>query len=272
MPKERQVINDFGKEWGFFKQTNRKELKNIYYQYFHIFPWNLINKQSIGFDMGCGSGRWAQFMAPNVGILNCIEPSKEAIKVAKENLKNHKNCIFQCSTISKCQLEVESQDFGYCLGVLHHVDNTLDDLKKCTSLLKKGSPFLLYLYYKFDNKPIWFKSIALIVDKFRIIISKLPFVLKLPICVLISIFIYFPLSKISWLLEKLNIDSKDIPLRAYRDKSLYCMMTDSLDRFGTKLEKRYNKLEIIEMMEKAGLVDISFSNKEPFWLAVGYKN
>ena len=153
MIKKNDIINDFGKEWGFFKQGNKKELRKVFNQYFHIFPWELITSKSEGFDMGCGSGRWAQFVAPKVGILNCIEPSESAIRVAKTNLKFNKNCKFKCSTVSQTNLRENSQDFGYCLGVLHHVENTLDDLKKCTSFLKKGSPFLLYLYYKFDNRP-----------------------------------------------------------------------------------------------------------------------
>ena len=37
--------------------------------------------------MGCGSGRWAKFIAPKVKILNCIDPSFKALKVAKIILK-----------------------------------------------------------------------------------------------------------------------------------------------------------------------------------------
>ena len=37
--------------------------------------------------MGCGSGRWAKFIAPKVKVLNCIEPSDKALKIAKQNLK-----------------------------------------------------------------------------------------------------------------------------------------------------------------------------------------
>ena len=44
-------------------------------------------------------------------------------------------------------------DFGFSLGVLHHTINTLENLIICTNKLEKGSPFLIYLYYRFDNKP-----------------------------------------------------------------------------------------------------------------------
>ena len=50
------------------------------------------------------------------------------------------------------------------------------------------------------------------------------------------------------------------------------MSTDSLDRFGTRLEKRFTKYEIIEMMRSCGLTDIKFSEKAPYWVAVGIKN
>ena len=49
------------------------------------------------------------------------------------------------------------------------------------------------------------------------------------------------------------------------------MKTDALDRFGTKLEKRYTKNEIKSLMISCGLEKIKFSNSEPFWIAVGYK-
>ena len=49
------------------------------------------------------------------------------------------------------------------------------------------------------------------------------------------------------------------------------MRTDSRDRFGTPLEKRYSKKEIYEMMKKAGLKKIKFKNSVPFWTVIGHK-
>lgn len=49
------------------------------------------------------------------------------------------------------------------------------------------------------------------------------------------------------------------------------MRTDSRDRFGTPLEQRFTKAEIAAMMQDAGLVDIRFSEREPFWVACGTK-
>ena len=52
---------------------------------------------------------------------------------------------------------------------------------------------------------------------------------------------------------------------------MYILRNDSLDRFGTTLEKRFSKKEIFSMMKNNGLVNIRFSDTAPFWCAVGFK-
>ena len=49
------------------------------------------------------------------------------------------------------------------------------------------------------------------------------------------------------------------------------MQTDAFDRFATKIEKRFTKKEISQMMRKAGLINIKFSKTTPFWVGIGYK-
>ena len=49
------------------------------------------------------------------------------------------------------------------------------------------------------------------------------------------------------------------------------MQTDAIDRFGTRLEKRYSRRETEEMMIKANLENIIFSENEPYWCVLGYK-
>ena len=62
------MIKDFGNEWSTYNQSSLKnsETEKLFNNYFQIFPFDKINKNSIGFDMGCGSGRWANFIAPKV--------------------------------------------------------------------------------------------------------------------------------------------------------------------------------------------------------------
>ena len=71
---DKNVVKDFGAEWKEYNQRNieNEELEIIFNNYFKIFPFHLVSKNSEGFDMGCGSGRWAKFIAPKVKKLNCI--------------------------------------------------------------------------------------------------------------------------------------------------------------------------------------------------------
>ena len=126
---DKKVVDDFGKEWEKYNQkisskTNfNNELKSAWNQYFDIFPFDDLKEDAQGFDMGCGSGRWAQFVADKVHTLNCVDPSEKALNVAKKNLLEFQNVNFYNASVNDEVLEKNSQDFGYCLGVLHHIPN-----------------------------------------------------------------------------------------------------------------------------------------------------
>jgi ubiquinone/menaquinone biosynthesis C-methylase UbiE len=265
-----KVIKDFGSEWKNFDQSKltENELINNFNQYFSVFPLHELDKKKEGFDLGCGSGRWAKLIAPRVKKLNCIEPSLEAIKVAKKNLDNNLNVIYYNSDFQNTNINENSQDFGYCLGVLHHTTEIKKGLNFCNKILKKDSPFLIYLYYSLDNRPFYYKIIWKISNFLRFFISILPFPIKKVVTNLIAVFIYFPTVKLVKFLDLLGLNTNNFPLSYYKDKSFYTMRTDSLDRFGTKLENRYTQIEIKEMLEKSGFKDIKFSNRMPFWVAV----
>jgi len=267
------VVRDFGLEWGKFDQkpVSIREQKEQFNQYFSIFPFERITHASTGFDAGCGSGRWAAFIAPMVGKLICIDASITALNVARENLREFENCEFINTSVGNLILKDDSMDFGYSLGVLHHIPDTEAGLRCCVSKLKPGAPFLLYLYYAFDNQPRWYKIVWRCSDYFRRFVSRLPFILKYPLTQLMALFVYLPLARVSLLLEKSGMNVKSIPLSAYRHKSFYTMRTDALDRFGTRVEQRFTKNEIRILMKNSGLVDIRFSENPPYWCALGYK-
>ena len=191
--EDKSVIRDFGTEWKIFdnKDLSTQALHKNFLDYFSIFPWQTASENWIGFDMGCGTGRWAQFVAPKVKLLNCIDPS-DAIYVAKDNLIKNTNIKYYKETTENCSIESGSQDFGYCLGVLHHIPNSQKALEDCAKLLKKGAPFLLYLYYNFENRPLWFKVLWRISDLIRKLLSRQPTIVKLFLCNLIASFIYYP--------------------------------------------------------------------------------
>jgi hypothetical protein len=181
------------------------------------------------------------------------------------------NCRFSNAEVANNPLPDESMDFGYSLGVLHHLPDTAAGIRACVAKLKSGAPFLLYIYYAFDNRPAWFRALWKVSDLARRLLCRLPFHLKLPVTMVIAAAVYYPLARLARTLEKLGMPVGAIPLSYYRDRSFYTMRTDALDRFGTRLEHRFTADQIRTMMESAGLERITFSNAQPFWCAVGYK-
>lgn len=269
---DQKTVESFGDEWSTFDQSSISddEAYKRFNEYFSVFPWEELPQEAEGFDMGCGSGRWARFVAPKVARLHCIDPSS-AIEVAQENLSTNKNVTFHKASLDSDCLPQKSQDFGYSLGVLHHVPNPVAAIRSCVNLLKPGAPLLLYLYYSFDNRPWWFRIIWRVSDFARRIIYRLPPLLKRTITEIIALFVYVPLTTFSRLMEKLGFNVTSIPLSYYRNYSFYTMRTDARDRFGTPLEHRFSRKQIKEMMQGAGLEDVHFSDSAPYWCAVGIR-
>ena len=137
--------------------------------------------------------------------------------------------------------------------------------------MKPNAPFLVYLYYSFENRPRWFRWIWKSTELLRYLISRAPNSLKYLICNAIAGIIYFPLARTAKFFKIIGLNVRNIPLSAYSNKSFYTMKTDALDRFGTQLEKRFTKIQIKEMMERAGLKNIRFSTRVPYWCALGTK-
>lgn len=239
--------------------------------YFSLFAFDAFPPDAEGFDLGCGTGRWAMLAAPKVGTLHCIDPSPRALGVARRRLASFPNVTFHEAGVDDIPFADGSQDFGYSLGVLHHIPDTAAAMASCVRKLKPGAPFLVYIYYAFDNRPRWFRRLWQVSDGGRKIISRLPFGLRKAVTTAIAASVYWPLSRGARLLERTGRDFANFPLRAYRNLSFYTLRTDALDRFGTRLEQRFTRDEIREMMAEAGLEQVTFREDLPFWVACGRK-
>jgi SAM-dependent methyltransferase len=242
----------------------------MFENYFSIFPWAKIPENAVGFDLGCGSGRWAKLVAPRVGKLYLFDPSEDALEVARRNLAGQTNCEFALAGADNIPLDDGSCDFGYSLGVLHHIPDTEAGMQNCIAKLKPGAPFLVYLYYNFDNRPAWFRAVWKTSDAVRRAVCCLPYPLRYALSQALAAGVYFPLARTAMIAENLGADVANFPLSQYRNNSFYVMRNDALDRFGTRLEKRFSKDEIEAMMQQCGLENITFSTTS-FWTAVGFK-
>ena len=269
------VAAGFGHEWSTFQQGEMEfsqvDREAIFQSYFKIFPWNELPPNAIGIDVGCGSGRWSTMVAPRVGHLHLLDASTDALAVARQNLAGNTNVSFHLASVGSIPLDDNSLDFAFSLGVLHHVPDTMAAIRAIASKLKVGAPFLIYLYYALDNRPWWYRAIWRFSNIFRVIISRLPPKLRLVISQIIAVAVYWPLARLAALVERAGFSPAAIPLESYRDRQFYVMRTDAYDRFCTRLEQRFTRRQVEQLLKGAGFDEIHFSDAVPYWCAVGTK-
>ena len=93
-----------------------------------------------------------------------VQPDEAALARARE-------AVVLCDKIPAADGEF---DRIYGNGVLHHVPDTAQGLRDCVRKLKPGAPFLVYLYYAFDNRPAWFRGVWRVSDFVRRGVSRMP--------------------------------------------------------------------------------------------------
>jgi SAM-dependent methyltransferase len=176
--------------------------------------------------------------------LHAIDASEVALTVARDNLCKVPNVSFHHNSLDTVGLPDGSLDFAYSLGVMHHVPDTAGAVASVARKLKRGAPLLVYIYYAFDNRPWWFRMLWRTTDAGRRVICRLPVRMRYLVCDFIALTVYWPLARVARLLESARIMPKTWPLAWYRDRALYVMRTDALDRFGTRLEQRFSREQI----------------------------
>lgn len=272
---DKPTVEGFDREWTTFTQSAEAftdaDRRAMFDGYFAIFPWERLPPESVGADIGCGSGRWAMLVAPRVGHLHAVDPAADALAVARANLAGLGNVSFHRASVSALPLADGSLDFAYALGVLHHVPDTAQAIRDVAAKLKAGAPFLLYLYYAFDNRSAGYRLLWKFSNAGRLILSRAPYPLQIAATTVIAYTVYWPITRLAALLEKLGKLPRSWPLTYYRHRALYVMRTDAFDRFCTRLEQRFTRAQIVDMLRAAGFDNITFSETEPFWVAVATK-
>ena len=200
-----------------------------------------------------------------------MDASREALDVARINLAPAPNASFHLASVGDIPLPDNSLDFAFSLGVLHHIPDASGAIRQVASKLKQGAPFLVYIYYALDNRPFWFRSLWRLSNLFRVVISRLPPRLRLFVSQVIAAVVYWPLARGAWLAGRMGLSTRSIPLEYYKDREFYVMRTDAYDRFCTRLENRFTRRQIEQMLQSAGFEKIRFSEEIPFWCAVGFK-
>jgi SAM-dependent methyltransferase len=267
------TVEGFGDEWVRFNQADLREedKQSIFLSYFDLVRWEDLPPKAVCADIGCGSGRWASVVCDRVHFLHLVDASAAALEVARTNLGGKSNVGFHLASVDALPFADESLDFVYSLGVLHHVPDTAAAIRAVAQKLKRDAQFLIYLYYSLDNRPLWFRLLWKSSELPRLIISRMPHPIRYFFSQVLAYLIYWPTARMASVLDRCGWLPASWPLSIYRDKGFYVMRTDALDRFGTRLERRFSRAGIETMLLDAGLKDVRFSNKPPYWVAISNK-
>lgn len=265
------TIASFGEEWEKFTEFTAEDLRTVGDEYFDIVPPGLLTGATTVLDLGCGSGRWTRYICDRVGHVDAIDPSQAVLHAARAN-GGLANVRWSQAGVDNIPFPDNTFDLVVCLGVLHHVPDTPGAVTKAVRKLKPGGHMLLYLYYALDGRGPLFKALFHASTLVRRIVSALPGTIKRPVCDVIAVVVYMPFVLVALGLRTLGVAAwSRVPLSYYVGKRFHIVRNDALDRFGTPLEQRFTRTEIKAMMTAAGLTGIVFSERAPFWHALGRK-
>ena len=113
---DQSVVDSFGKEWEKFHSFDEEELEQLGDMYFDIVSDEMVNKNTYGVDLGCGTGRWTRVLADRIGFMESIDPSN-AIFTADKVLNGKENVRLTKASIDNIPFEDETFDFAMSIGV-----------------------------------------------------------------------------------------------------------------------------------------------------------
>jgi SAM-dependent methyltransferase len=268
---DQQVIDSFGHEWAAFDYAESETDDALDSQFLaYCTPIDLTqfnSKSSVAADFGAGSGRWTSRLLPFFSVIYALEPSDGANKVLNDKFANQPKVKVLQETVGANSIPAKSLDLAMSLGVLHHIPDTELAIRDVASKVKSRGMFLCYLYYRLEDKPLFYRGLFWTSNSLRWVISRLPYALRKLVARIIAALIYLPLARTAKLLSSAGKNVSNFPLHHYADMAFVMLQNDALDRFGTRLEQRFSKKEITEMLGDAGfdLSTLKFSDVEPFW-------
>lgn len=258
-PFAEDIQYSFGQEWQAHPDV-LPEHTGEFADYFDLIDLGELAGARVA-DVGCGSGRWATFVAPLCRELVVVDYS-EAVFVARANLRTADNSIFVMADALDLPFAPGSFDFLYCLGVLHHLP--VGAREALGRLAPLASRLLVYLYYALDNRPWYFRGILSAVTGVRTVLARVrqP-ALRTAITWLITLTVYWPVSVLGRWLAPLGA-ARWLPLaEAYAGKSVRRLRQDVYDRFFTGIEQRFTRRDIESWA--ADLGEIRVSDGQPYW-------
>lgn len=135
------IVQFFGDEWKKYYEFTDAEIEKTAKEHFDIINETIVNKNTYGIDIGCGTGRWTKYLLDKIGFVEALDPS-DSIIVADKLLGNKENVRLIQGSIDNIPFNDETFDFGMSIGVFHYVPNPQKAINDC---IKKSKLVVIFI-------------------------------------------------------------------------------------------------------------------------------
>lgn len=238
-----------------------------------VIPESIV-RGSAGIEIGSGCGYDTYIMAKNNPAVKIVSMDiSDGVFQAKKLTCGLKNVNIIKGSVLNIPMADNTFDFAYSFGVLHHISEPENGLKEVLRVLKNRAPAYLYLYEDHSENKAKYLSLR-IVNAARQITTRLPPRILYFISLLFSPFVVMLFSFPAMILRSFKATrklSEFIPFNF--GTHLFSLAGDLYDRFGSPIEHRFSKKEVVALLERSDFNNISVKRLESVagWVVWGYK-
>jgi len=250
---KQRTADSFAYEWQRFGDLREQWHKNfVDYMQPHS-PESFAGQLLL--DVGTGSGRHA-FHAADLGARVVAVDIGRSIDVARANLPPE--VLTVQADAENLPFEPRSFDFVMSIGVLHHLPDPQRAFERLVPMARPNGHLHVYLYWV-PEQP-WHVLVLRLVTAARRVTVRMPHrllhALCVPLAAVLAVSIVWPY-RLLRRIPRLRRVADALPLKTYADYPFGVLVNDQFDRFSAPLERRYTRAEAAEMLQRAGLSDVS---------------